>query len=216
MILNKLVNHGRSDSMSVMPSLYLSENVLAVITEMICDQDCRYIDKDSVPEYSNDSISTDNAQKSITTLKKIGLIDGDGFPTDLGRRWANRSTREEAAREIIAEQFPKGISRFFADPMSEDLVPFLMGYGEVTKSVAKKNAGFFRLLTRKAGILPKDETLNGSNPLAPNGADVVPAEKVMVLEIEVPLNVTLKELSEITSVADCKKWNVRIYEKERL
>ena len=35
--------------MSVMPSLYLSENVLSVITEMINDQNCRCIDKDSVP-----------------------------------------------------------------------------------------------------------------------------------------------------------------------
>ena len=201
--------------MSVMPSLYLSENVLAVITDMICDQNCRYIDKVSVPEYSNDAISTDNAQKSISTLRKIGLIDCDGFPTDLGRRWANRNTREEAVREIIAEQFPEGISRFFADPMSEDLVPFLMGYGEVTKSVAKKNAGFFRLLTRKAGILPEDEMPSGVKLSTPDGLDVASAEKVMVLEIEVPLNVTLKELSEITSVADCKQWNVRIYEKER-
>ena len=37
--------------MSVMPSLYLSENVLSVITEMINDQNCRCIDKDSVPAY---------------------------------------------------------------------------------------------------------------------------------------------------------------------
>ena len=88
--------------MSVMPSLYLSENVLSVITEMINDQNCRCIDKDSVPAYSDGSIS---------------------------------------------------------------------------------------------------------------------AEKVMVLEIvvplEPPLNVTLKDLSEIASVADRKHWDVHFYEREK-
>lgn len=205
--------------MSAMPSLYLSENVLSVITEMINDQNCRCIDKDSVPAYSDGSISADNAQKSISTLRKIGLVDCDGFPTDLGRRWADRSTREETVREIISEQFPEGIARFFSDPMSEDLVPFLMGYGEVTKSVAKKNAGFFRLLTRKAGILPQEGSMVEPKSVSSDGGNVAPVEKVMVLEIvvplESPLNVTLKDLSEIASVADRKHWDVHFYEREK-
>lgn len=201
--------------MPAMSSLYLSENVLSVITKMINDSSCRCIDKDSVPAYSDGFISADNAQKSISTLRKIGLVDCDGFPTDLGRRWANQGTREEAVREIISEQFPEGIARFFHDPMSEDLVPFLMGYGEVTKSVAKKNAGFFRLLTRKAGILPQEGSMVESESSSLDGKDVTPVEKVMVLEIEVPLNVTLKGLSEITGVADRKHWDVRLYEREK-
>lgn len=52
-------------------------------------------------------------------------------------------------------------------------------------------------------------------PVSSDGGNAAPAEKVMVLEIEVPLNVTLKGLSEITSVADRKHWDVRLYEREK-
>jgi hypothetical protein len=37
----------------------------------------------------------------------------------------------------------------------------------------------------------------------------------IVVPLEPPLNVTLKDLSEIASVADRKHWDVHFYEREK-
>lgn len=67
--------------------------------------------------------------------------------------------------------------------------------------------------------MPQEGSMVGSKSSSLDGEDATPIEKVMVLEIvvplEPPLNVTLKDLSEIASVADRKHWDVHFYEREK-
>lgn len=190
--------------MSVMPSLFLSDNVLDAVFKIIENRDSSRLDKESLVYCCDEAISLDNAQKNINSLKKLGILDDQGLLTDLGKRWANSSERARATEDIIHCVYPDGISRFFSDPFSKDFVPWLMGYGEVTKSVAKKNAGVFRLLMKRAGMRVEKETEFSS-------ADQESCEDsgYIVFELKVPLSATAKDISEIINLSSAKGWEIR-------
>lgn len=126
---------------------FLSEKIAIAACKAISKNPEAPLGKEHLVKLQHGNISKENAQKNINTLKKLGILDETGLPTNLGKNWANENTRKDATAIIMQTSFPSGAIQASSLP-SNDFVTWIAKNANVTKSVAEKNVTTFRILTR--------------------------------------------------------------------
>ncbi|WP_418860777.1 hypothetical protein, partial [Slackia isoflavoniconvertens] len=77
-------------------NFFLSEKIALAACRAINKNPKVPLEKENLVKLQHGNISKENAQKNINTLKKLGILDETGLPTDSGRNWANEVTRKDA------------------------------------------------------------------------------------------------------------------------
>lgn len=126
---------------------FLSERIALAACKAIDKNPETPLEKENLVKLQHGNISRENAQKNIATLKKLGILDEKSLPTDLGKNWANKSTRKDATSIIMQTSFPSGTIQA-SSLSSNDFVAWIAKNANVTKSVAEKNVTAFRILMR--------------------------------------------------------------------
>lgn len=126
---------------------FLSERIALAACKAIDKNPETPLEKENLVKLQHGNISKENAQKNINTLKKLGILDETGLPTDLGRNWANEITRKDATAIIVQTSFPSGTIQASSLP-SNDFVAWIAKNANTTKSVAEKSVTTFRILMR--------------------------------------------------------------------
>ena len=126
---------------------FLSERIALAACKAIDKNPETPLEKENLVKLQHGNISGENAQKNIATLKKLGILDEKSLPTDLGKNWANKSTRKDATSIIMQTSFPSGTIQA-SSLSSNDFVAWIAKNANVTKSVAEKNVTAFRILMR--------------------------------------------------------------------
>lgn len=126
---------------------FLSEKIALAACRAINKNPEGPLEKENLVKLQHGNISKENAQKNINTLKKLGILNEEGFSTDLGKNWANETTRKDATSLIIQASFPSGTIRASSLP-SNDFVAWIAKNANTTKSVAEKSVTTFRILMR--------------------------------------------------------------------
>lgn len=126
---------------------FLSERIALAACKAIDKNPKTPLEKENLVKLQHGNISRENAQKNIATLKKLGILDEKSLPTDLGKNWANKSTRKDATSIIMQTSFPSGTIQA-SSLSSNDFVAWIAKNANVTKSVAEKNVTAFRILMR--------------------------------------------------------------------
>lgn len=128
-------------------NFFLSEKIALAACRAINKNPEVPLEKENLVKLQHGNISKENAQKNINTLKKLGILDETGLPTDLGRNWANEITRKDATAIIVQTSFPSGTIQASSLP-SNDFVAWIAKNTNTTKSVAEKSVTTFRILMR--------------------------------------------------------------------
>lgn len=128
-------------------NFFLSEKIALAACRAINKNPEVPLEKENLVKLQHGNISKENAQKNINTLKKLGILDETGLPTDLGRNWANEITRKDATAIIVQASFPSGTIQASSLP-SNDFVAWIAKNANTTKSVAEKSVTTFRILMR--------------------------------------------------------------------
>lgn len=128
-------------------NFFLSEKIALAACKAISKNPEVPLEKENLVKLQHGNISKENAQKNINTLKKLGILDETGLPTDLGRNWANEITRKDATIIIVQTSFPDGTIQASSLP-SNDFVAWIAKNANTTKSVAEKSVTTFRILMR--------------------------------------------------------------------
>lgn len=126
---------------------FLSERIALAVCKAINKNPEAPLEKENLVKLQHGNISKENAQKNINTLRKLGILNEEGFPTDLGKNWANETTRKDATTIIVQTSFPSGTIQTSSLP-SNDFVAWIAKNANVTKSVAEKSVTTFRILMR--------------------------------------------------------------------
>lgn len=126
---------------------FLSEKIAIAACKAISKNPEDPLGKEHLVKLQHGNISKENAQKNISTLKKLGILNETGLPTNLGKNWANENTRKDATAIIMQASFPSGTIQASSLP-SNDFVTWIAKNANVTKSVAEKNVTTFRILMR--------------------------------------------------------------------
>lgn len=126
---------------------FLSERIALAACKAINRNPEAPLEKENLVKLQHGNISKENAQKNINTLRKLGILNEEGFPTDLGRNWANETTRKDATGLIMQTSFPSGAIQASSLP-SNDFIAWIVENADVTKSVAEKSVTAFRILMR--------------------------------------------------------------------
>ena len=130
-----------------MPGFHTSQDILLAVISTTNKNPFTQFTSETLVDLMQQNISKSNARKNITSLKNLGILDAHGVPTELGLRWANEKTRSEATESIIKNVFPPGTSDAAKQyTTSRDFALWLSSKGNVTQSVASKNATTFRTL----------------------------------------------------------------------
>lgn len=66
-------------------NFFLSEKIALAVCRAINKNPEVPLEKENLVKLQHGNISKENAQKNINTLKKLGILDETGLPTDLGR-----------------------------------------------------------------------------------------------------------------------------------
>lgn len=126
---------------------FLSERIALAACKAINRNPEAPLEKENLVKLQHGNISKENAQKNINTLRKLGILNEEGFPTDLGRNWANETTRKDATGLIMQTSFPSGAIQASSLP-SNDFIAWIVENADVTKSVAEKSVTAFRIPMR--------------------------------------------------------------------
>lgn len=91
-------------------NFFLSEKIALAACRAINKNPKVPLEKENLVKLQHGNISKENAQKNINTLKKLGILDETGLPTDSGRNWAMRSPEKMQPPSLCkhlspAEQF---------------------------------------------------------------------------------------------------------------
>jgi len=104
------------------------------------------------PDYLQASlrISERTAQAIIAPLKAVGLIDGDGRPTELANDWRSEDHHAEACRCMLERAYPEDLREIFPGPEVDRgaLIGWFMRNARLGEKMAEKNAIFYMLLAR--------------------------------------------------------------------
>lgn len=191
-----------------MSSLSLTERIAEAVAYLIMELPDRPLDKEMVAQQC-EGVTTANAQKNLTALRHLGIIDQGKYPTLLGKRWANPSLREEATKEAIEAAFPPGIDSFSLESENNELVPWLVEKGGISKEVAKKNAAVFRTLIRFA------ESSSGEKKTAPSSGkaanQVASTGMRSRSAIRVPLGASDREIQRMIALATANGLDIVMY-----
>ena len=145
-------------------NFFLSEKIALAACRAINKNPEVPLEKENLVKLQHGNISKENAQKNINTLKKLGILDETGLPTDLGRNWANEITRKDATAIIMQTSFPSGTIQASSLP-SNDFVAWIAKNANTTKSVAEKSVTTFRILMRICEPeTPKKESCRHRSP----------------------------------------------------
>ncbi|HYT46472.1 MAG TPA: DUF5343 domain-containing protein, partial [Methylomirabilota bacterium] len=90
-----------------------------------------------------------SAKNLISPLRKIGLIDSEGKPTERALRWRNDSQYPQVCEEIRKEIYPEELLDLFSDPdiSRSSLEDWFANTAAVGESAKKSMAAFYLLLT---------------------------------------------------------------------
>ena len=145
-------------------NFFLSEKIALAACRAINKNPEVPLEKENLVKLQHGNISKENAQKNINTLKKLGILDETGLPTDLGRNWANEITRKDATAIIVQTSFPSGTIQASSLP-SNDFVAWIAKNANTTKSVVEKSVTTFRILMRICEPeTPKKESCRHRSP----------------------------------------------------
>lgn len=132
---------------SRMPGLDLSKDIVLTVASTISAEPFTQFTNEMLVNLMHRNISKSNARKKIASLKSLGVLDGNGIPTDLGIKWADSKTRKEATKTIVESVFPPGASDIAEQCATNgDFSSWLSLNGKVTKSVADKNVTAYNTL----------------------------------------------------------------------
>lgn len=103
-----------------------------------------------------------SARTLIPHLKRVGLIDDDGKPTERANRWRNDQQYSSVCQEIVESVYPQGLRDAFHDPSSQrDAVADWIAH--VTRSGADTAQGFAKFYLM---LLQADSTAAESSSAA--------------------------------------------------
>lgn len=90
------------------------------------------------------------AQAMIGPLKAVGLIDGDGRPTELAHDWRSEDHQAEACRRMLERAYPEDLREIFPGPVVDRgaLIGWFMRNARLGEKMAEKNAIFYLLLAQ--------------------------------------------------------------------
>lgn len=176
---------------------FLSERIALAACGAINKNPEAPLEKENLVKLQHGNISRENAQKNITTLKKLGILDEKSLPTDLGKNWANKSTRKDATDLIMQTSFPSGTIQASSLP-SNDFVAWIVKNANVTKSVAEKSVTAFRILMRICEPeTPKKESYRHRSPQKKNTFSETSDQCVM----RVPITANEEQIRTIAKTA---------------
>lgn len=135
-----------------------------------------------------DGISSRMAHNMIPTLRALGLIDGHGQLTPLGKRWSSDDGYAEACREIVDSCFPILTVRELETYGKTDTSRIVSDYAKADGcglSVATKNLYFLKFLLRES---------NQARPLDTNRHD---EEHHAGEEMEVTIRVPRERIRDV-------------------
>lgn len=134
-----------------MPGLFIAEKIILAAQRAIAKNPSEELTSEALVKLRHGNISRSNARKNILSLKKLGILNQDGVPTNLGIEWANEATQKKATEAIIKNVFPAGICDFAQKGVSNhEFVAWVAREGNVTEDIAGKNITAFRILQRIA------------------------------------------------------------------
>ena len=176
---------------------FLSEKIAIAACKAISKNPEAPLGKEHLVKLQHGNISKENAQKNINTLKKLGILDETGLPTNLGKNWANANTRKDVTAIIMQTSFPSGAIQASSLP-SNDFVTWIAKNANVTKSVAEKNVTTFRILTRICEPeTPKKESCRHRSPQKKNAFSEMNGQCVM----RVPITANEEQIRTIAKTA---------------
>ncbi len=117
------------------------------------------------PAYLSSVLSSMTANSARTNvlppLRRTGLIDQDGKPTDRAHRWRNSDQYQQVCEEIRREVYPEGLLDAFPGPEVDrnGVERWFMNRTGVGLSAASQMASFYILLTEA------DPAKEGSAPV---------------------------------------------------
>jgi uncharacterized protein DUF5343 len=90
-----------------------------------------------------------SARNLISPLKRIGLIDSEGKPTERALRWRNDAYYRQVCEEIRQEIYPEELLNLFSGPdiSRSSLEDWFANTAAVGESAKKMMAAFYLLLT---------------------------------------------------------------------
>jgi hypothetical protein len=146
------------------------------------------------PTYLATALSMGEASASsnlIGPFKKIGIIDGDGKPTDRAYEWRDDHKYKAVCEALIKEYYPQEIKDLFHSPDAnlQQLTNWFMSHARCGEPAAKMYARFYILLLKadpseaEAATVKKETVKNA--PAKPKKKEVKAATK---LEVEVSDN----------------------------
>lgn len=115
------------------------------------------------------------ARQYLAELKRIGLLDEQGAPTELGERWRHDEGYGDVVGEILASAYPDGLVSI-APPGSADrtAVERWFSHSGLGSGTAKNKAGTYLMI---ANDRPGETKVRGSTPRADKAAPAPRASK---------------------------------------
>ncbi len=134
----------------VAPSaLFISEKTILSVCLIIQNRPDSPISADDLIKYQYGDMSKGNACQSLITLKKLGILDGENLPTDLGKEWANPKTRLKATRAIVSPPlYPIDAISTIKTMTNKEFALWMIGQTPMSPNIALKNASTLRILLR--------------------------------------------------------------------
>ncbi len=113
------------------------------------------------------SIGIDSARNLLLPLKKMGLLDNDGKPTERAARWRDNELYASVCEEIRKEIYPSELLELFpeSDSSRTDLENWFARAASVGTQAKKKMATFYLLLA-EADSTKQDSATSSKTPKA--------------------------------------------------
>lgn len=130
-----------------------------------CAADPNYVLDANCLAQDLETVSTRNAAVGvISSMKAIGLINGQGKLTELGAKWANKNTHSETCRELAETFFPQATRNAILQGTTRvsDIVSEYAEIEGMNEAGGRKNVRVLTMLMEDANLVPSPKQVRPS------------------------------------------------------